>query len=156
MPGEEILLGVLRPAAGDGAAGGGGAEGTEPRRLELTVALDPRPAEPGIEDRLRQETLEVAVRDVVFSDRLAHDWEAGATGAVVVEVEPGSWAQMAGLQLGDLVLRVSGRPVADAESFAAAIGDALERRPDVIPLFVRRGRRTHFVFIEPDWPEPGD
>jgi serine protease Do len=154
-PGEEVTLGVLRPAGGDGAAVDGAAA-AGPRRLELAVILDERPAEPGIEDRLREETLEVAVRDVAFSDRLAHDWDPDAAGAVVVEVEPGSWAQMAGLRLGDLVLRVGGERVAGADSFAAAIDEALARRPEVIPLFVRRGQRTHFVFIEPDWPEPGD
>jgi serine protease Do len=149
-PGEEVTVGVLRPDGGDGATAVG------PQRLELAVTLDERPAEPGAEDRLREETLEMAVRDVAFSDRLAHDWAADAAGAVVVEVEPGSWAQMAGLRLGDLVLRVDGEPVAGADSFAAAIDGALARRPEVIPLFVRRGQGTHFVFIEPDWPEPGD
>lgn len=153
-PGEEVVLGVLRPAA-EGGDGGENDE-AEPQRLELAVALEERPAEPGIDDRVREETLEVAVRDVAFSDRLAHDWAVDAAGAVVVEVEPGSWAQMAGLRLGDLVLRVDGRPVAGAEAFTAAIDDALERRPEVIPLFLRRGQRTHFVFIEPDWPEPGE
>ena len=126
----------------------------EPQRLELAVTLQERPAEPSAEDRYHQETLEVAVRDVAFSDRIANDWDEDAAGALVVEVEPGSWAQMAGLRLGDLILRVDGQPVAGAGSFATAIERALARRPPVIPLFVRRGQRTHFVFIEPDWADP--
>jgi hypothetical protein len=31
--------------------------------------------------------------------------------------------------------------------------ELLERRPPVVQLFVRRGPRTHFVFLEPEWSE---
>ncbi len=139
-PGEEVTLSVLRP--GEGA----------PR--ELNLRLEPRPAEPSPRDRVRQETLEVAVRDVAFEDRRSEDWERDQPGALVVEIEQGSWAQMAGLRLGDLVLRVAGREIADAEAFNRVVRALLDERPRVIPLYVRRGQRTHFIFIEPDWGSP--
>ena len=139
-PGEEVSLSILRPGEAD------------PR--ELSLRLEPRPAEPSPRDRVRQETLEVAVRDVAFEDRRDEDWERDQPGALVVEIEQGSWAQMAGLRLGDLVLRVAGREIADAEAFDRVVGALLDQRPAVIPLFVRRGQGTHFIFIEPDWDAP--
>jgi len=139
-PSQEVTLSVLRP--GEAAA------------RHLRLRLEPRPAEPSPRDRVRQETLEVAVRDVVFEDRRSEDWERDQAGALVVEVEQGSWAQMAGLRLGDLVLRVAGREIADATAFDRVVGELLGQRPRVIPLFVRRGQRTHFIFIEPDWADP--
>lgn len=143
-PGERVTLDVVRPRPGE-----------EAERLEIAVTLEERPREPSVADRYRQEELEVAVREITVSDRLEHGWDADTAGVVVVEVEPGSWAQMAGLLLGDLVQEVAGEPVAGVDSFAAAIERALAERAEVIPLFLRRGGRTHFVFIEPDWSAAG-
>lgn len=139
-PGERVTLGVLRPAA----------EGRGARKLEIAVTLEPRPTEPSVADRYRQERLEVAVREITLRDRVERGWERDEVGVLVVEVETGSLAQMGGLRIGDLILRVDGEPVPDVESFAAATERALATSPEVVPLFLRRGRRTHFVFIEPE------
>lgn len=139
-PGERVTLGVLRPAA----------EGRGAQELEIAVTLEPRPAEPSVADRYRQERLEVAVREITLRDRVERGWERDEAGVLVVEVETGSLAQMGGLRIGDLILRVDGEPVPDVEAFAAATERALAASPEVVPLFLRRGRRTHFVFIEPE------
>lgn len=144
-PGEEVTLDVLRFSAdGDSAT---------PISRDLLLRLEGRPPEPSLDDRVRQETLEVAVRDVAFDDRRSQGWDLGQGGALVVEVEPGSWAQMAGLRLGDLVLRVAGEEIEDAASFEGVLARTLEDHPAIVPIQVRRGQRTHFVFIEPDWPD---
>ena len=135
--GDKITLGVVH----------GG------RHRDVTVELEGRPEEPSQADRTRQEELGFAVRDLAFRDRVEWRRRPRADGVLVVEVTPGGWAQMGGLELGDLLLAVEGKPVADSERFSAVMGEVLAAKPKVVRLFVERGPRTHFVFVEPDWSE---
>jgi thiol-disulfide isomerase/thioredoxin len=57
-------------------------------------------------------------------------------GAVIVEVVPGSPAQAAGLQPGDVFVSIAGAPTADLDSVAARIGAA--RAGSRIAIVVRR------------------
>ncbi|HEX6203122.1 MAG TPA: PDZ domain-containing protein [Thermoanaerobaculia bacterium] len=141
-PGETVTLALLR-RDGDG-------EAATWQRREIEIELEPKPEEASSADRYRQPDLELAVRDVTFLDRIERRWDRDQDGVVVVEVEPGSWAHLAGLRLGDLVLRVAGEPVADVDAFRRVLDRVVAGRPEVIPVFLRRGRRTHFVFIEPE------
>jgi len=135
--GERASLGLWR----DGAA----------RRVD--VLLEPQP--PGTDQarRSRQPELELAVRELLFFDRIEQRWEREQTGVVVTEVTSGGWAHMAGLRSGDLLTRVDSTPIADVADFERAMRELLERRPPIVQLFVRRGPRTHFVFLEPEWSE---
>lgn len=142
-PGEEVVLALLRR----------GEDETWSRR-EIAVELDPKPEEPSSADRYRQADLELAVRDVTFMDRIERRWPRDQEGVVVAEVEAGSWAHLAGLRLGDLILRVAGEPVADVDAFREVLDRVIAERPEVIPVFLRRGSRTHFVFIEPQEAPP--
>lgn len=135
--GEPIVLGVLR----DG------------ERLEVEVELERRPPEPSQAARTQQEELGFAVRDLAFRDRVERNDPPERSGVLVVEVTPGGWAQVAGLEIGDLLLTAQGRPVADAAGFAEVMAELVAAQPPVVRLFVERGPRTHYVFIEPSWPD---
>jgi serine protease Do len=67
-------------------------------------------------------------------------------GVVVVSVEPGSPAESAGLQRGDLVEQVDNTNVASVEDFSRAVSHA--EKGDSVPLLVRRGRYTFYVAVE--------
>lgn len=123
------------------------------REVELPVALEARPLGAEEARRSRQEGFEFTVREVTFLDRIEQHWERDQTGVVVTEVTSGGWAHMAGLKTGDLVVRVGETAVAEVAAFDAAMGRVVAERPAVVPLFVRRGPRTHFVFFEPDWKD---
>jgi S1-C subfamily serine protease len=133
-------------------------------RAELDLVRDGRPTKSsvGIEARprsadearsFRQRELEFGVRDVTFLDRIERHWTREQAGVIVTDVTPGGWAQMGGLEPTDLLLTVAGREIVDVASFERAIADVLAERPAVVPIFVRRGWRTHFVFLEPEWAE---
>ncbi|KAB2957989.1 MAG: PDZ domain-containing protein, partial [Thermoanaerobaculia bacterium] len=136
--GDRIELGVVR----DG------------RRVELSVPLEARPRAAEEARVARQRELEFAVREIGFLDRVENHWQRDQSGVLVTEVTPGGWAQMGGLAAGDLVLSVAGRAIADVAAFESEMSAVLAARPDVIPVFVRRRWRTHFVFLEPEWPGP--
>ncbi|WP_439476669.1 S1C family serine protease [Brevundimonas sp.] len=60
-------------------------------------------------------------------------------GAVIEDVAPGSSAEAAGLQRGDIVTRIQNRPVSNAGTVAATIGIA-ERGTRLEVVYLREGR----------------
>ncbi|HVS02104.1 MAG TPA: PDZ domain-containing protein [Thermoanaerobaculia bacterium] len=123
------------------------------RQRTVALPLEPRPPDAEEVPRAVQPELEFAVREATFYDRARRQWPPGVAGVVVTEALRGGWAQMAGLRLDDLILEVDGRPVPDVGAFENVLGEVLAARSRVVRIFLRRGARTHFVLIEPDWEE---
>lgn len=98
-----------------------------------------------------QKEFEFAVRELTFIDRIDSKYDKDQQGVVVVEATMGGWANVAGLRGRDLIVSIGGLPVKDVATFETAMKEILQKRPPVIEIFVRRGYRTSFVFIEPDW-----
>ncbi len=70
-------------------------------------------------------------------------------GAVVEDVAPGSSAEAAGLQRGDIVTRIQSRPVSNAGTVAATIGIA-ERGTRLEVVYLREGREGRTTLtVEP-------
>ena len=121
--------------------------------LSLAVLLEPRPTASEETRRSRQEEFEFTVRELTFLDRVERHWPRDAAGVLVVEVTSGGWAHMAGLRLGDLIVSLDGQAVPDMGAFEHGLEGILAQRPQLVRVFVRRGPRTHFVFLEPEWTE---
>jgi len=136
QPGKTVTLGLLR----DGA------------RLERTITLGERPRErndqaPQSErpDAASQQKLGLAVQDLtpVIAQQLGLKSE---TGALVADVVPGSPADDAGLERGDLIQEVNRIPVRSARDFERL---ARGLKPgDAIALLVRRGQGTAFLSLK--------
>lgn len=120
---------------------------------EISVQLESRPAASEETRRSRQEEFEVAVRDLTLLDRSDNHWERDQGGVLVADVTSGGWAHMAGLRIDDLVLSLNGGPVGDVAQFEKRMAEISAARPATVEVFVRRGAGTHFLFIEPEWPE---
>jgi serine protease Do len=120
--------------------------------LERTVTLAERPQERGgqtpkgdRQEGASQQKLGLAVQDLTpeIAQQLGFKNE---TGAVVVEVVPGSPADDAGLETGDLVQEINRVPVRTARDF-----ERLARglhSGDAVALLVRRGQGTHFLSLK--------
>jgi serine protease Do len=148
--GEDLRRAVEERAIGEAARLALRRDG---RDLEVAVPLEARPL--GAEEALRsrQEEFEFSVRELTFLDRIEQHWERDQSGVVVTDVTSGGWAHMAGLKTGDLVTRVGETPSGDVAAFEAAMKKVVAARPAVVALHLRRGPRTHFVFLEPDWKD---
>ncbi len=135
-PGQAMTLGLLR----DG------------KRLDRKVVLGERPKERNGEESggerqagSSRQKLGLAVRDLTpeIAQPLGYRNEKGA---VVAEVVPGSPADDAGLQPGDLVQEVNRVPVRSARDLER-IAHGL-RSGDAIALLVRRGDGTLFLSLK--------
>jgi hypothetical protein len=69
------------------------------------------------------------------------------TGVVVTQVEPGSPASDAGIQMGDVIREVDRKPVKDVEDFVQKVEKAKDQ--DSVLLFVQRGQNNLFAAVTP-------
>jgi serine protease Do len=69
------------------------------------------------------------------------------TGVVVTQVEPGSPAENAGIQTGDLIREVNRKPVKDVADFVQKVEKA--KGSDNILLLVQRGQNNLFAAVTP-------
>jgi S1-C subfamily serine protease len=92
------------------------------------------------EGRIRQGYLGVGLQPVAIPEHLrSKSSVAGEVGLMVLSVEPGTGAEDAGLQLGDILIAASGRTLADTETLMAALrGDAVGKPMNV--TLIRAGQ----------------
>jgi serine protease Do len=119
-------------------------------RLDVPVVLQETPGTVAEVKTANDPDLEYKVRGVVFTDVIENRWPLDQRGVIVTDVTRGGLANVAGLRSGDLVLKVSNQDVADVKGFEEIVKKNKETKPDVVPIFVRRGYRTAFVFVQPE------
>ncbi len=95
--------------------------------------------------------LEYKIRGVTFSDRAGKRWPMDRTGVIVTEVTMGGWAYLAGLRPGDLIKRIGSLEINSVKDFKKAVKWVAKEKPATVSIFVLRGYRTSFVFIQPDY-----
>jgi serine protease Do len=136
-------------------------------RIGSTVTLtvyranseSPLPVVLGTSPRLAREMLdytdqdfEFRARNVAASDQDDPRFGHEVTRGVIVEsVSQGGWAALARMQVGDLILAVDGRTVANVDELAARMKEVVARRPPAVVFHLRRGIRTLFIEIKPSW-----
>lgn len=133
--GEQVQLTILR--------------GGKQQQVATTLEESPEPGENA--RRARQREFEFVVRDITMLDRMENRWSRDQKGVLVVECTSGGWADLAGLRADDLILRVNEVPIDSTRTFEQIMQRVVQNRPKIVRIFLRRGGRTHFVFIEPDW-----
>jgi Do/DeqQ family serine protease len=88
------------------------------------------------------EALSFGLAVKTLTPQLARQYDISATeGVVITRVEPGSEAEAQGLQPGDLITRVNGRPVATAKAFTDALQAADPKRGVSLAVTGSSGRR---------------
>jgi serine protease Do len=124
---------------------GGGYETT---RAEVELTLEARPLDFADAPEAEIEDLGFRVKPLTQDRRRADRVPAGLDGVVVTRTEHASAAQIGGLGVGDLILKVDDRPVGDVEALRKALADAREAKRTKIVFFVRRGQATLFLTVQ--------
>ncbi len=120
---------------------------TAPVEVELTLEARPLDFADAPETELEDLGLKVkpATQDWRRSGRVPLDLE----GVVVTRTEHASAAQIGGLAVNDLILKVDDKPVPDVDALRKAITDARAAKRTKIVFFVRRGQATLFLTVQP-------
>ena len=132
------------------------------KTVELSVLRDLKPMQISVElersPRLRREMkkyrnddFEFTARNVSFFDAVDQQWDKDQQGALIEEVKPGSWAELASLYAGDLVVEVDGQPVANVDALRRAMEKAASERKPALKTKVLRGIHSAYLEFEPNW-----
>jgi serine protease Do len=132
------------------------------KTVELSVLRDMKPMKISVElarsPRLRREMkkyrnddFEFTARNVSFLDSAEEQWDQHQQGALIEEVKPGSWAELANLYAGDLVVEVDGQPVGNVDALRQVMEKiAAAKKPSVV-MKVARGIHSAYLEFEPNW-----
>jgi len=119
--------------------------------LELTLTLEARPLDFADAPETEFKDLGFKVKPLTDDWRRTRTLPAGMDGVVVTRIAQASPARLAELQPDDLILRVDDKPVADVASLKARIDEARSARRAKVVFFIRRGRETLFLALQPGW-----
>jgi serine protease Do len=89
----------------------------------------------------------VALSDLTAEAKQQLNMPEDATGAVVAKVNPDKTAATAGIQEGDIITGVNGKPVRDAKAAKTAVADAAKSGKKSVLLLVERGKQMTFIAV---------
>jgi serine protease Do len=101
--------------------------------------------------KYRNDDFEFTARNVSFFDNAEEQWDKEQHGALIEEVKPGSWAELANLYAGDLLVDVNGEPVDDVDSLRRVMEKVAAAKRPVVVMKVVRGIHTAYLEFEPNW-----
>jgi serine protease Do len=120
-------------------------------QLKVPVQLERSPKLQREMKKYRNDDFEFTARDIAFFDIAEKRWQPGQSGVLVEEVKSGSWAELASLYAGDLLIEVDGQPVNDVESLKIIMETVAKERKNFVVVKVLRGVHTAFLEFEPAW-----
>jgi len=83
-------------------------------------------------------------QDVILSQQLEMDTE----GLWVSRVERGSWADIAGLRVGDLLMRINDHKTDDIKGIKSLFDEIKKEDGEYISMLINRRGQTQFLFID--------
>jgi S1-C subfamily serine protease len=122
----------------------------------MTIMV-PLPRAPKAERELAKysdENFGLTFRSITYRDRLRKIANPGETGVVVLGVDDGSWAELAGFTTGDIIRSIGGVAVTDMESARARLKTLEKERSKRVVFFISRGVHTRFMEVQTDWSLP--
>lgn len=118
----------------------------------ITYDLPARPKPPREMARYRNLDFGFIVREIAYLDKQKATFTPEDNPRVLVDaVTPGSWAGLARLAVGDLIISIDGGPIASVADVQAALKKAADSKARYVEMKVRRKTLTAFLEIEPLW-----
>lgn len=123
------------------------------KTLDLKIALEETPTTSGDVKTAGDDVLEYKVREMTYMDKVDRNLSLDFKGLIVSNVESGGWANVAGLRGGDVLLKVQGTDTHTIKGFKKLVKQLHKDQPKRVRMFVRRGRSTTYIFMQPEWPQ---
>ena len=123
------------------------------KQIELQIVLEETPTTAADVKTAGDDILEYKVREMTYMDKVDRNLDLDFKGLIVASVESGGWANVAGLRGGDVLLEVQDTKTHTISGFKKLVKQLHKDQPKRVRMFVRRGRSTTYIFMQPDWPQ---
>ena len=124
--------------------------------IELAASLAEEPLSADRVAHHFDKTFEYSVRNLTVDDRDRLHLPSSVKGVFVRDVESAGWANLANLSVGDILISVNDMPTPDIVSLRTAMEAIGNAEPERVTFYVRRGIRTYFRTIQPNWKPEGE
>ena len=124
------------------------------KEMQITAQLVGQPKEERELPVYENVDLEFRARDISDIERL--EQKEKQSGALVIFVQPGGWAGVGGLRPGDLIQEVNGTRIDQLSDLKPQLDIAKKNHVKQIAILIRSGVHSHFVELEPVWPDEAE
>ena len=116
--------------------------------IEITCDLEASPKPSEEFEKVTNDVLEMTLRELskANADEAEHQ-----QGIYVHGVETAGWASLAGLRAGDVIISINNKEVTDLAMIEKELDLVEKNKQDYVVLFVKRGKFTTFIEINPIW-----
>jgi serine protease Do len=114
----------------------------------LTVQLSAIPISQFLADEASNPALGFSVKELTQDFIIAQQLELDAQGVWVSKVEQAGWADIAGLQHSDLILKMNDHPISELNDVHKIFKIIHQNQPQYIRIFIKRRGETKFLFLK--------
>jgi len=118
------------------------------KRHTTQIVLKSAPKSQFLAEELPVKELGLSVKELTQDIFLTYNIDFETEGVWVSRVEAAGIANIAGLSVGDLILKVNDYSVKDLDSFKKYTFEVIEKKPKYIQLFVLRHNKTLFLYLK--------
>ncbi|MBI4556181.1 MAG: PDZ domain-containing protein [Candidatus Hydrogenedentes bacterium] len=134
--GKDVIVKVLRAG--------------QPLEMTTNLVLRPKSARDAVE--FEDQVFGLTVREITTDVRILLNLPEDVQGVIVRRVKSGSWASIANIRPGVIIMNFGDYPVTNLEEFKQAVTKVAEQKPKEVTVFCRAGSVTLFFRMEPVWP----
>jgi S1-C subfamily serine protease len=99
------------------------------------------------EEKLIKE-LGFSVKELTQDIFLNYNIDFDTEGVWVSKVESAGIASIAGLSIGDLILKINDKSISDIDEFDSYLKTIIDKDPEYIQFFILRQNKTQFLFLK--------
>ncbi|MDX9971629.1 MAG: PDZ domain-containing protein [FCB group bacterium] len=121
--------------------------------LEVTVTLAPQPVTSGRANEFEDKVFGLTVRELTRDVRIMLNLPEDVQGVIVRRVQSGSWAALANMRPGIIILSFGGHAITSIEDYEQAVAAVAAEKPLEVSVFSRVGAVTGFFRLEPRWED---
>jgi hypothetical protein len=123
----------------------------EGKSLDLSVMLAKAPMTVATAEEYEDESFGVTVRPLTYDLVQGLNLDPNTRGVVVSKTERGGWAQVSGIESGDIIQKVDGAEIGDVAAFRVSLDQAHTDKRREVSFLLQRDFKTRFVRLKTDW-----
>ncbi len=116
--------------------------------LTLKINLTAVPISQYLADEVSNESLGFSAKELTKDIIMAKQLDYDTDGVWVSRVERAGWADLSGLHVGDLLLKVDDQDLQSIDQLDTFLGRFENEKPEYISFFIKRHSETRFLFIK--------